>query len=183
MGYGRDGGWHAMRARGFSLIEFVVVIIAVGIVTGFALDRLLPIIGRAERIAFVQVKSELQSALLLEAAERIARGESNTLSTLNASNPMLLLFRPPANYLGAFPTQTAPATEPASWHFDTSNNRLVYRIGRYAAFEALEGPADRIELEVRFAFRDRDGDGQYDPGSDSFDGLGLDSVYAYRWPD
>ena len=172
-----------MNERGFSLLELVVVIVAVAIVTAFALDRLLPIIGRAERIAFLQTQSQLQNALLMEAAERITRGESNTLPSLTASNPMQLLLKPPANYLGAFPSPAAPDVDTASWYFDETNDRLVYQVGRYTTFESYEGPEDRIELEVRFAYRDRNEDGIYTPGSDAFDGLRLDSVHRYYWPD
>lgn len=172
-----------MRQRGFSLLELVVVIVAVGIVSGFALDRLLPLIGRAERIAFLQTQSQLQSALLLEAAERITRGKSNTLASLTATNPMLLLLKPPANYLGTYPSPAAPQVDTASWYYDETNDHLVYQVGRYTTFESYEGPEDRIELEVRFAYRDRNEDGVYTPGGDSFEGLRLDSVYRYYWPD
>ena len=68
---------HALRyARGFSLLELVVVVVAVAILTGVALDRLLPLVGRAQRAAFLRVQGDLQSALLLEAADRITRGEA-----------------------------------------------------------------------------------------------------------
>jgi len=171
-----------MRARGFSLIEFVVVVIIVGILAGFALSRMLPLIGSAQRIAFVQVEGQLKSALLLEAAERITRGESNTLLSLDASNPMDLLLQPPANYRGSVAALNAPI-EQNTWIFDTSRRRLVYRVGRYSSFEALEGPRDVVEMQVRFAYRDRDADGVYDPGVDSFGGLRLDTVNPYIWPD
>lgn len=171
-----------MRQRGISLIEVVVVVIVIGVLAGFALNRMLPVLGRAERIAFMQVRSQLQSALVLEAAERITRGESRALSSLEASNPMGLLLTPPANYLGAVPAvKEDPAA--ASWIFDESRRRLIYRVGKYNTFEALSGPREWVELEVRFAYRDRDSDGAYNPSVDSFDGLRLDTVNPYRWPD
>jgi general secretion pathway protein G len=171
-----------VRQRGFSLLEFVVVVIVIGVAAGFALDRMLPLIGRAERIAFVQVQSQLKSALLLEAAERITRGESRTLLSLDASNPMGLLLTPPANYRGAVPAvnEYLPA---ATWVFDESRRRLVYRVGKFNKFEALSGPNDMVELEVQFAYRDRDSDGVYNPSVDSFGGLKLAAVNPYRWPD
>lgn len=171
-----------MNARGLTLIELLVVVIAVAIMAGFALERFLPLIGRAERTAFMQVRSQLQSALLLEAAERIGRGESETLAELAESNPFALLLQPPGNYLG--PMRVPPADLPRlSWYFDESRGRLVYLVGRYARFRSADGPPDRIELDVRFVYEDRDGDGRFDPRRDRFGGLRLEPSYAFEWPE
>jgi general secretion pathway protein G len=165
------------------LVELVVVVVAIGILIGLALDRLLPLIGRAQRAAFVQVQGQLQSALLLEAAERITRGESRTLAELAGVNPMSLLLRPPQNYLGAIASPADTEIPSASWYYDEHSARLVYRVGRYTRFERGDGPKDRIELRVAFIYRDRDGDAAYEPASDAFGGLLLEPVYAYKWPD
>jgi prepilin-type N-terminal cleavage/methylation domain-containing protein len=171
------------RGHGFTLLELVVVVCAIAILAGVALDRLLPLVGRAERAAFFRVQNDLQSALLLEAAERITRGEAHTLTEISVSNPMLLLLRPPANYLGAFRRPDPAAIERAHWFFEEETGRLTYRVGRNARFKAHGGPPDLVELEVAFAFQDRDGDGVFDAAGDRFDGLKLDAVHGYDWPD
>ena len=169
-------------ARGFSLIELLVVVIAIGILSGAVLERVLPLIGRAQRAAFMQVRGDLQTALLLEAAARITRGEAETLTSLANVNPMTLLLSPPGNYVGSFaePVDDAP---PASWYFDEHSRRLVYRVGRYARFDAQGGPPGRIELTTEFVFEDRDGNGAFDPVRDEFEGLRLTPVHAFAWPD
>src|SRR5690348_14013509 len=158
--------------RGFSLIELMVVVIAIGILSGVLLDRVLPLIGRAQRAAFMQTKADLQTALLLEAAERITRSEAATLPNLAGTNPMTLLLTPPANYLGSFesPPDDAPT---ASWYFDEHSHRLVYRVGRFTRFDPQGGPPGRIELATEFVFEDRDGTGTFEPGRDEFRGLRL----------
>ena len=170
------------KSRGFSLVELIVVVIAVGILAGALLERVLPLIGRAQRTAFVQVRVDLQTALLLEAAERITRGEAATLPSLAQANPMTLLLSPPANYMGSFarPPDDVPA---ASWYFDEHSRRLVYRVGRYARFDAQGGPPGRIELTTEFVFEDRDGSGSFDPARDEFEGLRLAPVHVFAWPD
>jgi prepilin-type N-terminal cleavage/methylation domain-containing protein len=173
----------ARAARGFSLIELVVVVIAVAILTGVALDRLLPLVGRAQRVAFLQVRGALQSALLLEAAERITRGEAQRLSELAARNPMTLLLEPPANYVGSLEAPDAAAVPRASWYYDERAHVLVYRVGKHTKFRPLGGPPDRVELKVTFAYEDRDHDGSFDASRDHFDGLRLDPVDSYDWPD
>lgn len=168
--------------RGFSLIELLVVVIAVGILSGVLLDRVLPLIGRAQRAAFMQTKADLQTALLLEAAERITRGEAATLPSLAGVNPMTLLLTPPPNYRGSFewPPDDVPS---ANWYFDEHSHRLVYRVGRYTRFDPQGGPPGRIELATEFVFEDRDGNGSFDPAHDEFRGVRLIPAHAFAWPD
>lgn len=171
------------KARGFSLVELLVVVVAIGILAGALLDRVLPLIGRAQRTAFMQVKVDLQTALLLAAAERITRGESATLPELANANPMTLLLNPPANYLGAFAFPEDRNLPPASWYFDEHTRHLVYRVGRYTRFHALGGPPGRVELATEFVYADRDGDGIFEAVRDEFEGLRLTPVHAFEWPD
>jgi prepilin-type N-terminal cleavage/methylation domain-containing protein len=169
--------------RGFTLIELVVVVIAIAILAGAVIERVLPLVARAQRIAFLQVQSDLRSALRLEAAERITRGESHTLGELAAVNPMTLLPAPPRNYVGTWPEDALGAVPGATWYFDERTGRLVYRVGGGARFEAVDGPPARIELAVELVYEDRDGDGAYHPARDRFGGLELVPVHAYRWPE
>jgi general secretion pathway protein G len=168
--------------RGLSLVELLVVVIAIGILVGALLDRVLPLIGRAQHAAFVQTKADLETALLLEAAERITRGEAASLANLAGVNPMTLLLRPPGNYVGSFAVDNndVPA---ASWYFDEHSRRLVYRVGRYTRFDALGGPPGRIELATEFVFEDRNGNGSFDAAPDEFKGLRLTPLHAFAWPD
>ena len=89
-------------ARGFSLLEMVVVVVCIGILAGLALERLLPLIGKAERVAFIRVQGQLQNAVMLETAQRLTRGESHRVPQMVGSNPMDYVLQPPANYLGSF---------------------------------------------------------------------------------
>jgi prepilin-type N-terminal cleavage/methylation domain-containing protein len=173
----------ARNCRGFSLLELVVVVIAVALLVGVALERLLPIIGRAQHAAFLDVQRTLHTSLLLAAAERITNGEAATIPALADANPMSLLLQPPANYLGELPSPAPADVPPASWYFDAQSAHLVYRVGRYARFAAREGPADRIELRVAFAYQDRNGNGVFDAAGDRFDGLKLEPLHPYDWPD
>lgn len=165
------------------MVELMVVVIAVAILTGVALDRVLPLVGRAQRAAFLSVQRELQSSLLLAAAEHITRGEMAALRELAVANPMGLLLQPPANYFGEVEAPNQVEIPRASWYFDEQTGRLAYRLGRYTRFEAQDGPKDRIELRVALVYEDRDADGVFDASGDRFDGLRLEPVHGYDWPD
>jgi prepilin-type N-terminal cleavage/methylation domain-containing protein len=169
--------------RGFSLFELAVVVAAIAILAGVMLERVLPLIGRAQRAAFLDVQRDLQSSLRLAAAERIAGGESAQVLELASVNPMSLLLEPPDNYRGVLTAREQAEVPPASWYFDEQAGRLGYRVGRHTRFVARGGPADRIELEVAFVYDDRDADGVFDAAGDYFDGLTLKPVHAYEWPD
>lgn len=170
-----------MQARARRRFELVVVVIAAGIVGGLLLERVVPLIARSERVAFMHVRGQLQSALLLEAADRIARGDAVSLSALEHTNPMALLIQPPSNYLGALRDPAPGNVRHARWYFDESTGRLVYRAGRLATIATSSGPVDRVELVVRFFYADRDGDGVFDPRADDFEGLRLEAVQPFEW--
>jgi prepilin-type N-terminal cleavage/methylation domain-containing protein len=175
---------HARACRGFSLLELAVVVTAVAIVAGVLLDRVLPLIGRAQRAAFLAVQRDLESSVRLAAAERIANGESGVVLELVSANPMSLLLQPPGNYLGVLAAREQASVPPASWYFDEQTRRLGYKVGRYARFVPRGGPRDRIELRIAFVYEDRDADGVFDPaGGDGLAGHRLEPVHPYEWPD
>ncbi len=171
------------RAPGFSLIELAVVVVIVGILAGVLLDRLMPLLGRAERASFLQMEADLQSALLLEAAEQITSGDTSRLAELAAGNPMRLFMKPPPNYVGSLRAGETDAAPRASWYFDERDGLLAYRVGRHARFDSLGAASDRIEFRVALIFEDRDGDSRFDPARDRFEGLKLEPTHAYRWPE
>lgn len=161
----------------------VVVVVAIGILAGVALERVLPLIGQAERVAFMRVQGQLQNALMLETAQRLVRGESRRVPQMAGSNPMDYVLQPPANYLGSY-AEPAHAQMPAGhWYFDEGRERLVYRVGSHANFATDGGPVDRAEFQVRLAFRDQNGNGSFDPSADTFDGIWLKPTYPYHWPE
>lgn len=172
-----------MNARGFTLIEFAVVVVCIGVLAGLLLERMLPLVGLAERTAFAQVRGQLSSALLLEAAERVARGESATLAGLDGSNPMELLLAPPANYVGSRYGVSHADMPTRAWYFDERDGVLFYRPGSRTRVLPAAGSGEPVALAVRFAFRDGNGDGRFDPAFDRFGGLALEPRAGTTSPD
>ena len=162
----------------------MVVVIAVAILTGVALDRVLPLVGRAQRAAFLEVQRELQSSLLLAAAERITRGETATLPELAVGEPdgaAAAAARELSRRGRRRRTRPRFRARAGTSTSRRGGSRIASADTR--ASRRRTGPKDRIELRVAFVYEDRDADGVFDAAGDRFDGLRLEPVHAYDWPD
>ncbi len=166
---------------GFSLLELVTVIAIISILVAVALHRLLPYMDEAERVSVIRLEGQLRSTLMMEAAERIVRGQSTTLTELNGSNPVNFLLEPPKNYLGELQGPSARELRARHWYFDTASRQLTYRLGEPFATgrdgELSEDPA----FSVRVAFADANGDGVFQPETDELYGVRLARVAGTEW--
>lgn len=157
--------------RGFSYLELVIVIALIATLIAVAAHRLVPYAAEAERVALQRLESQLRNVLVLEAAQLIARGQSNRLGELDFVNPLALVLEPPGTYLGELNAPTHALLPIRSWHFDTSTRRLVYRAGR--GFEATDGAPVIYQYVTRVTYADRDNDERYSIGIDEFQGVRL----------
>lgn len=169
------------RPRGFSLLELVVVICVVGTLLAVALSRLLPYIDEAERVAVLTLESQLRSTLVMVAAQRIVRGETANIASLNGANPMGLLLETPSNYVGERSAAEQDQVPPRHWYFNLTNRRLAYRPGRPFGLRSPEASQDHLELEVHVAFGDRNGNGAFEPAADELHGVRLQRVAGAEW--
>jgi len=166
--------------QGFTLLEFVVVICLIGILLAVAITRLLPYTVEAERVAVLTLEGQIRSTLVMAAAQRIVRGETASIATLNNSNPMNLMLEVPDNYIGELGS-AGPADSSGHWFFDLTKRRLVYRPRQGFTFRSDADPVEQLEFEVRVAFADRDGNSVFEPGTDELYGVRLLRVAGGEW--
>lgn len=166
---------------GFTLFELVLVIAIISIFVAVALDRLLPYIDEAERVAVLRVEGQLRSTLVMEAAERIARGDSASISELNGTNPVKFLLEPPKNYVGELPSRLVADAPPRHWYFDRGRRHLVYQTGEPFALPVGEVPLEDPAFVVWVEFADRDRTGRFDPSRDELHGVRLVRVAGADW--
>lgn len=168
-------------ASGFSLLELVVVIALIGTLISVAATRLLPYIDEAERVAVLRVEGQLRSSINMEAAQRIVRGQSASLTDLDGSNPVKFLLEPPKNYVGERLQQEIGQVPARRWYFEQDRQRLVYRLGEPFGLpvhdESIEDPA----FVVRVAFADSNGDGVFEAQRDELYGVRLQRVAGAEW--
>lgn len=170
-----------MRRRGHKVFELAVVVGAASIIVALFLERVPPLIARSEHTSFLHVRGQLRSALTLEAADRIAAGESVSLERLAGTNPMKLLLKIPGSYAGSFAEPRDADIGRAQWYFDDSTGRLGYRAGRFADISTSDGPAERLEFEIELVYEDRNGNGVFDTAADRLGGLRLAPVSEFEW--
>lgn len=168
-------------ARGFSLLELVVVIAIVGILVTVALDRLLPWIDEAERVAVLRIEGQLRSTLVMEAAKRIVRGESAQISELDGTNPVNFLLEPPKNYVGELDAADAGDAPFRHWYFDASSRQLVYRVGEAFGLRPVDDAIENPAFAVRVAYADANADGRFEPRDDELYGVRLERVGGVDW--
>lgn len=168
------------RSAGFSMLELIVVIIIIGVLIAIAISRLLPYLDEAERVAVLTVESQLKNSLVMEAAQRIARGQSASIAELEQINPMELLLEPPGTYAGVY-SGSGTGLPARHWYFDANNNRLVYKTGKPYAPSVRDHTFENPQFAVRVIFADRDADGIFNAQNDELYGIRLLRIAGADW--
>jgi len=169
----------AKRARGFSLLELMIVTIMFGVLATVLLDRLAYYEEAAEKAYVGYTISAIKSALRLRISRLMIEGRLQEAAELAQQNPMGLLDEKPANYIGEL-RNPDPATIPkGSWYFDYSSKILVYIVRNGRHFESGSSCGQCIQLKYvplgNFSHSD--------PGSapGSTDTIRVELVNNYRW--
>ncbi|HEX6267417.1 MAG TPA: type II secretion system protein [Burkholderiales bacterium] len=139
-----------MRARGFTLVELVVVICIVAVLFGVALDRLIRYRELGERTAMEQNIAAINVALSMKFAALIVAGRPAAIEKEVGANPVDLLARAPQNYLGALYAPPPESLPRQSWYYDRESGDLVYVPSRARYLtdppNALDGLRFRVAL-------------------------------------
>lgn len=169
------------RARAFTLIELIAVLLVIAVLAALLADRLLYYQERAEKAAMEQVVVVLRSALQLRAAGLLVQGRMEDMKQLEAENPMNWLADRPENYLGVFAGAPADDSSPGKWYFDGSAKRLIYVPARTRHFVAGKDGQAAIRFQVRIDVGPLPGEkGRPNP----LQGVGrmeLTAVEPYNW--
>jgi general secretion pathway protein G len=147
-----------MRNRGFTLIELIVVVCAVALLFGVALDRLLRYQELGERAALEQNIAAMNTALTMKFAGYVISGKPAAIEADVGSNPVKFLARPPENYLGELFDPDPKSLPPRSWYFDRRSGELVYLPGRsrYLTTESASKDGVRFRLSLTEASDQRE---------------------------
>ena len=166
---------------GFTLLELVVVVGIVAILFTVGLNKYFDLLVDVERATMEQNIGILRSALAMQVAKKIVRGEVEGIGELAETNPMNFLTEQPQNYLGEFQNADPAAIEGGQWYFETAGNYLVYRVKNTDYFQsALAGP-NRVRFQIDLVYADHNGSGRFEPKIDALEGLRLAALEPYQW--
>lgn len=164
--------------RGFSLIEFTVVLVIIAIIAAILLDRLKFYEENAEKATMESTAASIQAALNLRVAGYLAAGKGgDEIQRIAAQNPIEWLSRRPDNYAGAFDQVGAAELPEGCWYFDLSDRTLVYRIRYGRAFVPDADGRKEVRYRARVEY------GRLEPGS-TLIGIrtaAFEVVHPYNW--
>jgi prepilin-type N-terminal cleavage/methylation domain-containing protein len=174
-------GSGGQSARGFSLLELVVVVVIIAFLMVLALDRLVAVRVDAERAAMEAVVGTLKSAIGIKFAEAIVKRDNPGLRALEGSNPMERLAEVPKNYLGELDDPEVGSLEPGNWYFDRRNRVLVYLPEHVTYFAGGVSNPPRARFAIKLIYADKNNNGVWDVGAESVEGVRLAILESYQW--
>jgi len=167
------------RCEGFTLLEFGVVAVILGIVAAVLLDRLRYYQEAAEKADMEYTVAALKSALRLQVSTLMVEGRMGECSKLAQQNPMDWLQQKPANYFGEFdgvPPDTVPR---GGWYYDRAERELVYRVHLGRHFVTREHGQRQVRFRAAVVY-DHGGKGAGSSGL-LVSGITLIPVKPYQW--
>ena len=136
------------RQRGFSLFELCAVIVIFSILIAYLLSKVFDNLEIAEKSAMETQRMMMRAGMDLHIAGLITAGREKELPRLRGSNPVEWLREPPANYLGAFPSEPERAAADGGWYFDTTARAIVYTPKRHSHLKPAQDGRYRVRFHV-----------------------------------
>lgn len=133
--------------RGFTLYEFAIVAAVTAALSTVLLHRLDGYRRAAEEAAARQTVAALRTALQVEVARALVQGRTETLETLAQQNPIRLLSRPPADYLGEFTLSEQGRVARNGWVFNPRDKTLVYLTSERERFASGKSELPMFKVE------------------------------------
>ena len=133
--------------RGFTLVEFAIVAAVTAALSTVLLHRLDGYRRAAEEAATRRTVAALRTALQVEVTRALAQGHPETLAALAQQNPIRLLTRPPADYLGEFALSDAGRVAQNGWVFNPRDKTLVYLTSERERFASGKSELPRFKVE------------------------------------
>ena len=150
-----------------------MVIALVGVLAYLLLLRLTGYREMAEKAAMEQTAGAIQSALNIQFAHALVRGDGAAAEALGRENPVRWLTKAPENYAGEHAAPARGAIPPGNWYFDPDSRELVYLVRHPDHFRSESGEP-RVRYRVRL-YAEETG------GRREVSGVVLERQGRYRW--
>ena len=168
-------------SRSLRPLELALVTVLSLLLLVTAIRAISPVFEVAEREAMRGSLAEMRRGLMLAAVVHLARRDYSALAALEAANPAESSPVRLARYAGEHEDRAGLDVPGGYWYFDPGHRVLGYRVAATGAFEGGAADPPRARFRVRLRYRDSDGDGRFTPAVDTFTGIELDTLEAWRW--
>ncbi len=170
------------RTHGFTLLEFLVVIIIISTLGAVLLDRMWFYQEAAEKAAMEQLAGTLRSALHFQIADKLIKGKPQGVSGLVEDNPMDWLAEQPANYVGERFAPQAGEVPKGNWYYDLKDRQLVYVVARGGHFVPNKQGRKEVRYAVRVVYAHKAAQaGRDNADKDEVNGVILALTEPYQW--
>ncbi len=139
----------AKNAKGFTLIELIVVVSIVAISATVALDKLFWYQGQAEKASMDYTANMIKSGLWMSGASLMMANRGAEIPALAQQNPINLLAQKPDNYLGELDGSKTEQLKAGNWFYDTSTKQVDYVVNQRRNFT----PAIADDYTVRYGMK------------------------------
>lgn len=169
----------AKSARGFNLVELMVVISIAAILAVILLDRLFWYQAQAEKAAMEHTAGMIKSGLWMEAANLMMAERTAEITALAKRNPMGLLAQQPVNYLGEINADQAAELEDGNWFYDPGKHQMIYIVRHRRYFTPLLDEDFIVKYGMRVLYAEM----ETVPGTKVayIAGITLVPLSKYRW--
>jgi prepilin-type N-terminal cleavage/methylation domain-containing protein len=167
--------------KGFTILELIVVIAVVAILASVALPKFYRLTLRAEALSAQGMVGQLRSALSLQMARGLYRGDNLAAWAHNgprALYPMRdLLLEQPNNYLGV----QQNSNKRGCWYDDKSSHELVYVVRNDEIVNGVVGVPKKVRWHISVIYDERPSDVVETLHATSVLGLVLQPSTPHQW--
>ena len=114
----------SFRQKGVSKLEVVVVVIILGLVSGWLLHTLRFYQELTEKTVVESTIVNIRSAVHMQIADLFLQGQGDRQKKLAKTNPIPLLQQPPRGYMGE--VRKVTNLSPGTWYYEQNRSELVY---------------------------------------------------------
>ncbi len=114
----------ATGQRGFSLLEFCIVVVVLSVVLVCFFDRVQMYQEMAEKTAAEVTAVNMRTGLRYRVAEMLLHHQEREIGGLVGSNPIKWLDLPLQNYAGEFGPDQSAQVAPGSWYFNLDKGEM-----------------------------------------------------------
>ena len=136
------------KQDGISFFEIVVVVLLVGLLMSFAIERLIQLQIVAEKVSVEQNIVAFNSAIHLEIVDRVLKSGMKSIMEMENTNPVSYLSDLPYNYIGLKSEINASHLPMESWYYDPQQNILVYKVKNTKYFSTELSGVPRMRFKI-----------------------------------